>query len=82
MLGNILFICINLDRAPERRRAMETKARHAGIELQFIQAIDGSELNLDDVPGYDRKGRLQYAQDLKPGEVACVLKGTRNIPCK
>jgi glycosyl transferase family 25 len=52
---------------------MQAEARRAGIDLSFVQAVDGTGLNLDAAPGYDRKGRLQHAPDLKPNEVACVL---------
>jgi hypothetical protein len=52
---------------------MEAEARRAGIDLTFVQAVDGKQLNLETVPGYDGKGRLQHAPHLKANEVACVL---------
>jgi glycosyl transferase family 25 len=52
---------------------MQVEAERAGIKLSFVQAVDGRSLNLDEVPGYDREGRLRHAPDLKPNEVACVL---------
>jgi glycosyl transferase, family 25 len=70
---NVIFLCINLDRSPERRAAMEAEAGRVSIALEFVQAIDGKELRLDTVPGYDRAGRLRRAPDLKQAEVACVL---------
>lgn len=68
-----MFLCINLDRAPERRAAMLAEAQRIDIELQFVQAVDGRNLDLDEAKGYDREGRLRYAPDLRPNEVACVL---------
>jgi glycosyl transferase family 25 len=52
---------------------MEAEAQRVGIDLEFVQAIDGKELRLDAASGYDREGRLRRAPDLKPAEVACVL---------
>jgi GR25 family glycosyltransferase involved in LPS biosynthesis len=52
---------------------MEAEAQRIGIALSFVQAIDGAGIDLDAAFGYDRKGRLRYAPDLKPEEVACVL---------
>jgi glycosyl transferase family 25 len=52
---------------------MQAEAERTGIELSFVQAVDGTGLNLDAAPGYDRNGRLRHAPDLKPNEVACVL---------
>jgi glycosyl transferase, family 25 len=72
-MSNVLILCINLQRSPERREMMEAEARRAGIDVTFVQAIDGTALSLDMAPGYDRRGRLQHAPDLKPNEVACVL---------
>ena len=72
-MGGALILCINLQRSPDRRAIMEAEARKAGVNVTFVQAIDGRELTLDKAPGYDRCGRLKQAPDLKPNEVACVL---------
>ncbi len=52
---------------------MEAEAARAGIEITFVQAIDGRELSLEAAAGYDRKRRLKYAPDLEPNQVACAL---------
>jgi glycosyl transferase, family 25 len=72
-MNGAMFLCINLQRSPQRREAMEAEARRAGIDLTFVQAVDGKELSLEMAPGYDRKARLQHAPHLKSNEVACVL---------
>jgi glycosyl transferase, family 25 len=72
-MNGILFLCINLKRAPERRALMEAEARRAGIEIDFVQAVDGLDLDLGNAPGYNREGRLRHAPDLTPNEVACAL---------
>jgi glycosyl transferase, family 25 len=72
-MSGVMILCINLQRSPQRRELMEAEARRAGIDLTFVQAVDGKELSLETAPGYDGKGRLQHAPHLKANEVACVL---------
>jgi len=72
-VSEIIFLAINLQRSPDRRAFMQAEAERAGVELSFVQAVDGMDLNLDEAAGYDREGRLRHAPDLKPNEVACVL---------
>lgn len=73
MNDNILFLCINLRSATERRAAVEAQAQRLGIEVQFIDAVVGKELPAD-VPAYNKLGRAKiYTYDLSPNEIACTL---------
>lgn len=67
------FYCINLDRRTDRRAQCSEEAEKAGIQLEFIQAVDGQELEYDQVREYHRNFRLRFYDDLKKGEVACCL---------
>jgi glycosyl transferase family 25 len=72
-MSGVMILCINLKRSPHRREMMDAEARRAGIDLTFVQAVDGKELSLEMAPGYDGAARLQHAPHLKANEVACVL---------
>jgi glycosyl transferase family 25 len=69
----VIYLCINLERSPDRRAAMEWQARAHAIPLTFVTAVDGRTLNIGKVPEYDRKRRLAFASDLRPNEIACAL---------
>ena len=73
MNDNILFLCINLRSATDRRAAVEEQARRLGIEVQFVEAVVGKELPAE-VPAYDKRGRARtHTYDLSPNEIACTL---------
>jgi glycosyl transferase family 25 len=69
----IAYLCVNLARAPERKAFMQAQADEFGIELEFIDAVDGQKIDIAEVADYAHEERLKYAPDLKPNEVACVL---------
>jgi glycosyl transferase, family 25 len=68
-----LYFCINLKRAPERRNSIENEAEKVGIDVIFIDAIDGNGIDPKDQLEYNRADRLRFDQDMLPNEVACVL---------
>jgi glycosyl transferase, family 25 len=69
----IAYLCVNLARAPERKAFMQAQADEFGIELEFIDAVDGQTIDIAEVADYAHEERLKYAPDLKPNQVACVL---------
>ena len=72
-ITSILFFCINLRSATERRAAVEEQARRLGIEVQFVEAVVGKELPAE-VSAYDKRDRARtHTYDLSPNEIACTL---------
>lgn len=70
---SIIYLCINLPRAEERRRTVSAQAARVGIEVQFVEAIAGKDLPAE-VAEYDRKKRFAtFNYDLMPNEIACIL---------
>lgn len=72
---SIQYLVINLPRAEKRRQDMLAQAERFGIELRFVPAVAGAELDLKSQSyGYDRKKRRKlYANDLITNEIACAL---------
>lgn len=64
---------INLDRAVDRLKFMDSQLRNLGIEYERITAVD--RLNLDpSIPEFDAKGyRRLHGRDFHDGEIACYL---------
>lgn len=70
---SIIYLCINLPWAEERRQSILTQAARQGVDIQFVEAIAGKDLP-PVVPEYNRKERFKtFAYDLTPNELACVL---------
>lgn len=65
-------ICINLAKRIDRREKVEKQARKLGLTLRFMDAVDGSQVKLDELPHYNRKKRARYFDDLVPGGAACA----------
>ncbi|MCC7305708.1 MAG: glycosyltransferase family 25 protein [Alphaproteobacteria bacterium] len=73
-LGIPPIFIINLPRDAERRETMRARAAGAALEVEFIEAVDGRALTLEQQAMYDRKKRLRYfGRDLMPGEIGCLL---------
>lgn len=72
-IESVIYLCINLPRAEERRQDIAAQARRLGLDVQFVDAVDGKDLP-HDVPEYDRAERSKrYHYDLTPNEIACTL---------
>ncbi len=69
----IRYYCINLPDEIKRRESIEEIGKTAGISIKFVAAISGKEINLQTCTSYDHRRRAQFAKDLTPNEVACVL---------
>lgn len=67
------YYCINLPSAIARRETISQQASAAGIEIIFVEAVLGSDVDVESCKYYDRKRRLKYDDDLFPNEVACFL---------
>lgn len=67
--------CVNLKRSHERRKAMEAQFAKYGLEHEFIEAVDGSQLTDE----YVRKvyslwrTRFRRGKGLSRGEIGCAL---------
>lgn len=72
-ISSIIFLCVSLPSATERRADISEQAQRLGIHVRFIDAVAGKDLP-PDVPEYNRKARKKcYHYDLVPNEVACTL---------
>lgn len=73
--------CINLADAVDRRQRMAAKAQAVGIELVFVDGVDGRRLDAAGATelGYDREARTRYGPDLEPGEIACFASHRRAL---
>ena len=79
--ANIIYLCINLPWAEERRKSIQTQAERLGVEIQFVEAIAGKDLP-PHVPEYDARKRAKcYAGDLTANEIACVLSHAKAMRC-
>lgn len=71
--SSVIYLCINLPQAVDRRQSMIAQASQLDLDIQFVEAVSGKELPLH-VPDYDRTARRKcYNHDLTPNEIACAL---------
>ncbi len=74
MPGQIRVFVINLDRSPDRLRAIRENADAHGIELTRIPAVDGGKLPPDRPLPVDRKTFERiHGKRILPGEIGCYL---------
>jgi len=65
---------INLKHSTERRATMTERLNQLGLNYSFIEAVNGSELNLKTLPFYDgMRRRLLFGRDMSKGELGCLL---------
>ena len=70
----IPVLIINLARARERRRKMESSLGELGIRFSFFPAVDGSQLTADFLANLQVGPCLRdYGRALSPNEVGCVV---------
>lgn len=67
---------INLERSPERKiYIQELLKKHSSLDVEFVAAVDGKELNEDDKKRqFDvDKFYSRYSLYPRPGEIGCTL---------
>ncbi len=71
----IVYYCINRRTDIERRRKMEKIAGKRAIAINFVEAVEGCDINYDlsEKYGYNRRNRKKIFNDLEKNEIACVL---------
>jgi len=71
----ITIFVINMKTSLARRETMIVKAKMIGIEIEFIEAIVGKDLSIDNLKAcYDSSKRKKYfGRDLMPQEIGCLL---------
>lgn len=69
-----IFI-INMNKNIERRDLMRKRAEAAGLEVEFISAIDGREMTEEEIgKWYDSAKRKRYfGRDMTLGEIGCLM---------
>lgn len=67
------YYCINLASADIRKARIQAQANLASIEIRFIDAVEGTSLDIEKVAFYDRQVRRRYLKDMEPNEIACSL---------
>lgn len=65
---------INLEHSAERRIAMAAQLDSMHLNYTFSKAVDGHEIDLDNLPSYSKlRRRLFFGRDLTKGEMGCLL---------
>lgn len=64
---------VNLDRAPDRRVAMEARLGAAGLAHERVPAVDGAALAFPHPEFSERSYRLLHGRRTLPAEVGCYL---------
>ncbi|NJO89539.1 MAG: hypothetical protein HC831_11765 [Chloroflexia bacterium] len=68
------IIIINLDRASERKPAMEDQLKKAKLDAYFYKAVDGEHfINPTFIPKINLEGGWRNNDLFKPGEIGCTL---------
>lgn len=74
MNSSVPVFVINLDRSPDRLRAVRESAAPLGIDLIRIPAVDGARLPPDQPLPVDRKTFERiHGKRILPGEIGCYL---------
>lgn len=75
---SIIYLCINLPQAVERRRDVADQAARLGLDVHFVPAISGKELP-PHVPDYDHaERRKSYHYDLTPNLITTYNPNSEN----
>ncbi|MFW5678792.1 MAG: glycosyltransferase family 25 protein [Pseudomonadota bacterium] len=78
--SSVGLFCINLPKETGRRAFMTEQAEAAGLDLSFVEAIHGSELERPfDRYGYDEALARVTKEIMPPNEVACFLSHRRAL---
>lgn len=67
-------LVISLKQESARREALSAHLAERGFAPEYLDAVDGRQMNVLEHPGYDYKRRRRcHGRDLKPGELGCML---------
>jgi glycosyl transferase family 25 len=78
VLQKLTAFVINLDRSPERLRAVTEALHHYGINWERVAAVDGHKLDLDQTPEFSLVGyRRLHGKEINRAEVGCYLSHVR-----
>jgi glycosyl transferase family 25 len=66
---------INLARSPDRRRHMVEQLARTAVEYEFVEAVDGRELDLSDAELFDPA--VVGTESYRPGAAGCALSHLR-----
>ncbi len=67
------IFCLNLKRSPNRRRHMVSQAELLGLDITFVDAIDGQNLKDETIFEYNSDWRRKLGHPLKINEIGCSL---------
>lgn len=74
----ILHLVINLEHSVVRREKVMEQAGHLGLDVQFVKAVSGRDLDVDSLEDFDRNRRKKlFTHDLRPNEHACIQSHLR-----
>ena len=68
-----VIYCISLKDAKSRRRRVRSFLQESKIDFEFIDAIDGRLLGIEDMGQYDLDFRKRFFDELSKNEIACSL---------
>lgn len=70
----LLHFVINLERSVSRRENIQRQADELGLDVRFVKAVAGNELDVARLEHYDRDRRMSmYTWEMAPNEHACVM---------
>ncbi len=73
-MSELAVFVVNMARDLERRRYMEGRLAELGMTAEFIDAVDGRQLNAAGRAAYDRKRALRvYGVEMLDSEIGCYL---------
>ena len=71
-LADLPIFVVNLQRQAERRQHMAALLERLGLQAEFVAAVDGRALALDERAAYDpARARRIYGVEMRDGEIAC-----------
>lgn len=71
--GTLLHLVINLPSSLERRAKIDNQTKALGLEVDFVEAINGKTLNMDNLPRFDHERRVrETAVEMSASEHACL----------
>ncbi|MGH7884798.1 MAG: glycosyltransferase family 25 protein [Thermodesulfobacteriota bacterium] len=74
MKQQISIKIINLERSKARREFIEKQLKRLNLNFEIVKAVDGNDLNENDLKNYSRKEALKVnGRELLSGEIGCVL---------
>ncbi len=76
----ILHLVINLPHSVQRREAMQEQSDRLGLEVEFVPAVSGKEMEGKAIAGYDSAKRLSgWCAELSPNEQGCIQSHLKTL---